>query len=78
MKRASRWAVLFLVLTLGGCVTAADAYVDADRATYEAVAPEYLKYIEADATLNAMQKQIRRDNVAAWRVRIDKAGGFKR
>lgn len=70
---------LLLVLALlagGGCIAAADDYVKADRAAYESIGVDYVQYVEADPKLTPSQKQLRKDNVAAWRIRIKNAGGF--
>jgi hypothetical protein len=56
--------------------------VIADRATYDAVAPGWLRYVDADPALTEEQKQTRRDTVATWDLRIRKreaalSGGAK-
>lgn len=72
----SRFAIALFALAACGCAPS-KAYVEADRLTYEAVAPEYLRYVEADPALSADQRQLRRDNVEAWAIRIRNAGGGK-
>lgn len=68
-----------LLICLMFCLACASCAVDegyraADGATYRAVAPEYLDYIEDDEALDDEQKQSRRDTVATWRQRIDSWG----
>lgn len=83
---AARWAVLngalsllavigllAGLLSLGGCVHPADSYVEADEATYKAVAPEFKVYVEADAKLSDAQKARRQRTLKAWRARLDEA-----
>lgn len=48
-------------------------YVTADRATFEAVAPEYSAYVAADPSLDAEQIARRQRTVATWRLRIEQA-----
>jgi hypothetical protein len=62
--------VLLAVLSLSAC-TAPVPFVVASRATYDAIAPEYLAYIEADANLAESSKQTRRNTLARWHEAID-------
>jgi len=76
MKRR-RQAALFLpllLLTLFGCQPAA-LHLEADRLTYDAVAPEYLQYVDADPRLDDEQRARRRRTVEAWSARLELAGG---
>jgi hypothetical protein len=61
-----------LFLSLAGCpaLTASvpDAWVKADRARKNAVAPEYLQYVDADANLDEQQKQRRHNTIDAWEM----------
>ncbi len=68
------FAALAASLLLGatGC-TPAGMYVAADRATYEAVAPEYLGYVAADPAMTADQKNRRRRTLETWRLRLEAA-----
>jgi len=43
----------------------------ADRATYRAVAPEYLEYVRKDPALDQDQKDRRERTVILWAARID-------
>lgn len=72
---------LFLVLSqCSGCsvlqAPAAD-YVAADRATYDAVAPEYAAYVEQDAALDDEARARRARTIAAWDLRIRGGGDAK-
>ena len=73
-------ALLLLPATLlapaSGCASLespAAAYVAADRATYEAVAPEYAAYVRNDPALSDEQRQRRGRTVETWRIRINAA-----
>jgi hypothetical protein len=61
---------VLLVSVGAGCANLDALYVDADRATYEAIAPEYLDYVAADLALDADAKASRRDTVGLWQSRI--------
>lgn len=65
-----------LLLGLSACAPGA-AYVEADRLTHEAIAPEYRGYVDADQALDAEAKARRHRTVDAWAVRIERAGGGK-
>jgi hypothetical protein len=59
------------LLTGGAELTSPDAaYVNADKLTYAAVAPEYLGYVNADPALTPEQKARRGRTVATWWLRI--------
>lgn len=61
-----------LLLSAGGCSSgSADPFVQGMNLTYNAVAPEYVTYIQADATLDAAAKARRARTVQAWRASID-------
>lgn len=65
-----------LLLSLAGCAAfrlPSPDYVKADRATYEAVAPEYSAYVAADPLLDAEQIARRQRTVATWRRRLESA-----
>jgi starvation-inducible outer membrane lipoprotein len=61
---------ILLLLLLSAC-TSTPHFVAASRATYDAIAPEYLAYIEDDASLAEASKQIRRNTMARWREAIE-------
>lgn len=58
---------------LGAC-SPTSAYVAADQATYNAVAPEYENYVHADPALSADQKARRDRTVQSWQLRINQSG----
>lgn len=62
-----------VVAMLPGCGSIAKEYVAADRQTYEAVAPEYRKYVEADAGLDDDAKKLRLATLDSWDYRIGQA-----
>jgi len=57
--------LLLVALLLCSCAGPSQAEQD----TYQAVAPEYLQYVERDTTLTEAQRQNRRDTVETWRLR---------
>ena len=61
------------IASMSGCVTPRSAYVQADRLTYDAVAPEYGAYVEADPGLSDEQKARRRRTLDAWGTRLERA-----
>ena len=64
-----------LALGLSACVSPSHtAYVGADRLTFDAVAPEYLRYVEADPSLDGAAKERRKRTIESWRLRIKKGG----
>lgn len=62
---------LFLLLLAGCCATPDPTFVAASRATIDAVAPEYLGYVQADPALDAEQKARRVATIARWREAIE-------
>ena len=61
----------FLAAVSGGCVPtvgAAQPYLSADRATFDAVAPEYRAYVSADASLDAERRARRLRTLELWRL----------
>ena len=69
--------MLFLILSIvSGCSSLSNsefkAYVDADRATYEAVSPEYLEMIEKSDMPDA-SKKARKNTIETWNIRIRSA-----
>lgn len=57
--------LLVVLLVLCSCTGPSQAEQD----TYQAVAPEYLQYVERDTALSEAQRQSRRDTVETWRLR---------
>jgi len=61
-------AIAFLFLSSCGMVQ--QNYVLADGATYDAIAPEYRAYVEADTRLDAEQKARRIRTIESWLLRV--------
>ena len=51
---------------LGGCAAPDGSFVRSERATYEAIAPEYAGYVRADPLLGPEQKARRLRTVRTW------------
>lgn len=68
-----RVIMLTLVLILCASCTCVDmkGYVAADKATFLAITPEYLEYVETDSALDQDKKDRRRRLVETWKLRID-------
>ena len=76
MTNGRRWravALVLLLLVCTGCLgpSARESYVAADRATHDAFVPEYLGYVETDTEQTEREKKLRRDSMAAWRIRLE-------
>ena len=76
-KEAAGLLLCFLLPVLASSCTPGKAYVAADLATYEAIAPAYAGYVGGDPGLSQAQRDRRLRTLAAWKIRIDKAGGGK-
>jgi len=63
--------VVVVATLLGGCSISKE-YVASDQATFDAVTPEFLEYVNADARLDAEAKARRKRTVDTWKLRIDK------
>lgn len=64
-----RWPLLLPILlaTMPACAGAPDPlFVGASRAAHDAIAPEYLRYVDADPALTQEQRDRRRATVARW------------
>jgi hypothetical protein len=57
-----------ILLLCGGCVS---PNTQAELETFNAIAPEYVIYVEGDTNLTQEQKQLRYDTVETWRRRIE-------
>lgn len=68
-------AALAILAALAGCSPVAASYVHADRATFEAVAPEYVAYVSSDSALSSEQKERRQETVRSWEARLEQAEG---
>jgi len=56
------------LLLCGGCVS---PNTQAELETFNAIAPEYVIYVESDPELTQEQKQLRYDTVETWRRRVE-------
>ena len=65
---------LVVVLLAVGCTPQA-AYIEADRATFDVIAPAYMDYVRGDASLNQDQQERRQRLVDTWLIRLVKAEG---
>lgn len=80
MNAALPFAPISLFLLLSQCAgcsmlqVPSASYVAADRATYDAVAPEYADYVDADAALDDEERARRGRTLATWDARIRAAG----
>jgi hypothetical protein len=81
LNAALPFAPIWLLLPLSqstGCAALrapAPDYVAADRATYDAVAPEYAAYVAADAALDDEQRDRRARTIRTWAARLRAAEG---
>lgn len=76
-NRPRRSPLLSLLFSACGASLAAACVMpptQAELLTYQTVAPDHARYVEADPTLAPDQKQRRLDLLEAWRVRV---GGAK-
>ncbi len=71
-RRRSVWP-LAAALLLSGCTGLDARYIAADKATYEAIAPEYQIYIERDMALTSEQRKRRVRTLEAWTARLQEA-----
>jgi hypothetical protein len=58
---------------MAACSPVSRLYVEADRATFDAVAPEYLGYVQADPMLGSDQRNDRLETIRSWEARLDQA-----
>ena len=76
MNAALPFAPALLLLPLSQCAgcaalrAPAPAYVAADRATYDAVAPEYAAYVGQDPALDEEERGRRARTLATWDARL--------
>jgi len=71
MRLATLFAAFAAVLFLAGCPSVPKEYAAADQATYDAIAPEYTAYVQADPKLTQEQKDRRLRTLQTWKVRIN-------
>lgn len=63
-------AIAFL---FGGCSAVPPEFVAAERAVYDAIADDYLAYVEDDTRLSAARKHDKTELVLTWFARIAEA-----
>ena len=68
---------MLLAVLLTGC-SPHQAYIEADRATYDVIALPYMDYVQADVTLTADQVARRQRVIASWLVRLEQAEAVSR
>lgn len=75
--RNLRLCLIGFIVAVSGCASTGDIiraeYVEADRATYEAIAPEYLNYVQADQSLDSDERKRRERTLTTWRLRLEQA-----
>lgn len=67
-------ALLCASAMLSGCGSVPERYVEADAATYRAIAPEYADLLECDAASTPLEREAGLATLAAWRARLLAAG----
>lgn len=65
-----RRLVMAAALVVASCTGPSDAYVAADRATYDVIAPDYIRYVTADGALNADARDRKLRTIATWEARL--------
>jgi hypothetical protein len=64
------WPLLVVLAVGSSCIGADPTFVAAARATYDAIAPEYRAYVDADPQLTDEQRAIRRATLDRWNEAI--------
>lgn len=70
IKKLYLCAALALLSSCEG-VSVAQAYVDADRLTFNAIAPHYQQYLEADTEIGDAHRAARLRLLKSWKMRIE-------
>ena len=71
MKRLAPLAACALLLSSCEGLSVADAYVAADKATFDAIAPEYEVYVRGDMNLDEPSKAARIRLLTSWKMRLE-------
>ena len=71
MKRLAPLAALALLFSSCEGLSVADAYVAADRATFDAIAPAYKAYVQSDVALDEPAKASRLRLLTSWKMRLE-------
>ena len=79
MKRITMVVIgVAILIGVAGCAGIDRSYVRADRLTFEAVAPQYERYVRSDESLDANEKENRLFTVDLWNRRIKEAERVER
>ena len=72
MKRLAPFAA-FALLSLSSCsgLSVAHAYLAADQATFDAIAPEYERYVQTDEHIDEAGKAARMRTILTWKKRLE-------
>lgn len=70
MKKLLPFAALALLSSCNG-ISVAGAYLAADRATFDALAPEYERYVQTDEHLDDASKASRIRLLTTWKMRLE-------
>jgi len=67
-----KYLLLLICFLISGCGTLNADYVRADRDTFNAIAPSFKKYVEADESLTDDQVRDRLLTLDTWNKRIER------
>ena len=68
------WVCFLLgVVFSSGCCAVPRAFWDGEQAVYNALAQEYVSYVEGDTSLSEDQAEDRKRTIRAWRYSLDQA-----
>jgi len=68
------WPCFLLgVMLSAGCCSVPKVFWDGEQAVYNALAQEYVVYVEGDTSLSDEQVEDRKRTIRAWRFSLDKA-----
>jgi hypothetical protein len=76
MRRLALILLLVVAIVAAGCGSLNDRYIEADRATFDAVASRYKAYVDADPALTELQKKNRKNTIDSWEARVAAAEEF--
>lgn len=71
-------ALILMTLALCSCDTVSKVYLASDRATFDAITPEYVHYVESDHGLTPKDKEIRLRTVKTWADRLKQFEGVSK
>jgi len=70
MKKLIPIAALALLSSCNG-ISVAGAYLTADQATFDAIAPEYERYVQTDVNIDQAGKDARMRTIKSWQMRLE-------